>query len=78
MRQTKPEMSEREKWFLNHVGEKVYRNKTTCSCSVCKDSYENGLIISDDKHAGYLFDIECEYTREGSNLRYKERSFTKR
>jgi hypothetical protein len=60
----------REQWFLDRIGKRVFRNKTSCNCDICKDVYEKGLIISDEMHANYLYTCECEYTAEGSPLRY--------
>ena len=60
----------RKQWFLDRIGERVYRNKTTCECEVCAAIYIHGLEIEDEMHANYLFDCECDYTAEGYLLRY--------
>lgn len=50
----------RQQWFIDRVGIKVYRLKTSCTCESCANVYVNGLLISDRQHALYLFDVECE------------------
>ena len=63
-------MKEREQWFIDRIGKRVYRNETSCDCEKCKTIYANGLIIDSPMHAGYLYDCESIYTAEGSPLRY--------
>lgn len=46
-------------WFLDRIGEKVYRLKTSCTCESCVNVYRNGVLISDRQQAMYLFDVEC-------------------
>lgn len=50
--------NERKQWFLARIGKRVFRPKTSCTCSSCKDVYENGLVIQDEMQAVYLYDIE--------------------
>lgn len=64
------ELTEREKWFIERIGKRVYRNETSCQCIVCKGVAENGLIIHDKMHADYLYDCESESNGEGIPLRY--------
>lgn len=54
---------QRKQWFLERVGKRVFRSKTSCPCSVCVDVYKNGLIIMDTMHANYLCDVECDIIR---------------
>lgn len=61
---------ERQKWFTDRIGKRVYRNKTSCECEICKYNYENGLIINDDTHAIYLTDVEACSSDEGTPIRY--------
>lgn len=49
---------EREKWFQDRIGKKVFRPETSCKCTTCANVYENGLIIGDKMHASYLHDCE--------------------
>ncbi len=60
----------RESWFIARIGKRVYRNKTTCKCGICKTVGENGLIITDEMHADYLHMIESDFTAEGHPTRY--------
>ena len=58
------------KWFTDRVGKVVYRNRTTCRCGVCDVIYTNGLLIQDEMHATYLYDVCGDYNNEGVPLRY--------
>lgn len=50
--------------FIDNIGKRVYRNKGTCHCLTCAKVFEEGLIISDKQHAGYLYDCYCELDLE--------------
>ena len=63
-------MQDREKWFIDRIGKRVFRNKTSCNCDTCQKIYENGLVISDKNHAQYLYDMEGMYALEGVKLKY--------
>jgi len=62
-----------KKWFLNRVGKRVYRDATTCKCSSCKDTVENGLIIANEQHAKYLYSVQIDYAVEGELLNYRDK-----
>lgn len=47
-------------WFKERIGQKVYRTESQCKCEVCASVFKNGLFISDDLHANYLFDCQNE------------------
>ena len=47
-------------WFKERVGKRVYRDNNNCQCNVCLAVYEHGLVIIDENHAHYLFDVENE------------------
>jgi len=48
------------RWFKERIGKRVFRNETSCKCSFCTFNQKNGLIIKDEKHAQYLFDMQNE------------------
>jgi len=56
-------LSEREQWFLDRVGERVYftRGFTTCKCEACVHEDNQGMVILDKEHAKYLHDMEIDY-----------------
>jgi|GEM_PF-3102140 len=56
----KKQYAKRKQWFIDRIGQRVYRTRGTCLCSTCKDVAENGLVIADKTHACYLFDCENE------------------
>jgi len=41
-------------WFKKRVWTRIFRDKSTCTCSTCQDVNKNGLIIIDESHASYL------------------------
>jgi hypothetical protein len=54
-------------WSINL---QIDRNETSCQCGVCKNVFENGLVVEDNFHADYLYDCEGEFTAEGFPIRY--------
>lgn len=44
--------------FTTRIGKRVRRNVGTCDCATCRDVEKNGLVISDEQHANYLFDCQ--------------------
>lgn len=64
------QLTERQKWFADRVGKWIYRNTHGCNCQSCKNVLENGIFINDEQHASYCYDIECDFNREGTPLRY--------
>jgi len=58
-------------WFKSKVGQRLYRNNTGC-CKHCQDVFRDGLIVHDELHAFYLFDMEMTYQYEGHPLMYFE------
>lgn len=63
-------MQERQQWFYDRIGKRVYRNTTTCPCEPCRVVTEKGLVIQDEMHASYLYDMEGAYFHDGAKLRY--------
>ncbi len=60
----------RKQWFIDRIGKKIYRNKTTCDCAICESVYKNGLTVSDEMHADYVHECESIYNYEGTPLKY--------
>jgi hypothetical protein len=53
-------MRKSQDWFIERIGEKVYRGDNGCDCPVCKAVEKYGLIIHDMLHAQYLYDCQNE------------------
>lgn len=69
--ETENKYLERLKWFEDRIGKRVFRNKSTCKCSVCTSVEEKGLIIGDKMHAGYLMDMEgCSWGDGQIGIKY--------
>lgn len=61
-----------KEWFIERIGKRIYRDPTTCPCHHCKDISENGLVVGDEQHAGYLADCDMEFGAEGEFLNYRD------
>ena len=47
-------------WFIERIGKRVYRTKSSCPCPSCASVGVRGLIIFNEMHADYLFTIQNE------------------
>lgn len=60
-------------WFINRIGKRIYRNSSNCpECATCKDVEENGMIIEDESHAEYLFNIQNDFGACNVFLNYRD------
>ena len=53
-------MPHKIKRFIDRIWKRVYRNANTCDCDTCRDVEKNGVVISDEQHANYLFDCQSD------------------
>lgn len=58
-------ISERERWFISKIGQRLFPNKTSCTCKTCKRIHRKGIIIKDRMHALYVSSAEAESNIEG-------------
>jgi hypothetical protein len=63
-------MSNRKQWFIDRIGQRVYRNHVGCDCTICKGGYTHGIIISDPLSADYIWESESISNSEGDPLMY--------
>lgn len=63
-------LTKREQWFHDRVWKIVWRGKTSCTCAICDDVYENGLLIRNADHAQYVSEVEAEYNHDGIKMKY--------
>lgn len=63
-----------KKWFLDRIGKRVFRdpNNPPCGCNTCNDIEKNGMIITDQNHAEYMYDIHLEFAQGGYYLNYRD------
>lgn len=64
------EINEREKWFIERIGKRVFRNEVSCNCEICNHVTHKGIIIHDEMHASYLMMIESDFTASLMPTRY--------
>ena len=57
--------------FKGAIGKTVYRDDDGCSCPDCKVILDEGLLVRDEKHAEYLFEIQNEFLADGIGLNYR-------
>ena len=61
-----------KQWFIDRIGKRIYRDASTCACNTCKEVEENGLVIFDEQHAGYLADVDGEFGSDGYYMNYRD------
>lgn len=49
-----------KEWFIEKIGQRVFRTKSSCQCKICEKVYQEGLIIQDEFHAKVLYDYQNE------------------
>jgi hypothetical protein len=66
-------MKHDKQWFIDRIGKRVYRDKNTCHCEICKEVFEKGVIIEKEWHAIYIYNLqnELQYTYSDENPRKK-------
>ncbi len=52
-------VKDRQQWFLDRVGKRVFRNEGGCKCPSCLYASANGIVIASEEHARYLDMIEA-------------------
>ncbi len=58
--------------FLDRIWKRVYRNALLCTCPTCKDVEENWLVIHNELHANYLYNVYCDYNCENTFIDYQD------
>ena len=63
-----------QQWFVERIGKRIFRDKNNppCGCHTCNEIEKNGMIITDENHAQYLFDIQNEFADGGHYLNYRD------
>lgn len=59
-------------WFQEHIWQTIYRNPS-CPCRDCVRVESEWLVVMDDNHAQYLFDVQNDYGCEGNILNYRDK-----
>lgn len=57
--------------FKANIGKRIFRNDNRCTCLDCKRILEEGLIVTDENHAEYLYTIQNDLGCEGIELNYR-------
>jgi hypothetical protein len=60
-------------WFIKRVGKRVFRDDDGCSCQTCENVVKNGIVIMDEFHAKYMFDVQNDWMVEGTKLNYRDK-----
>lgn len=61
-----------QKWFLNKIGKRIFRDKTSCPCPACEKVFEEGLIVNNATHADYLYMSQYDDILE-KNINYRDK-----
>ena len=59
------------KYFQSRIGKRIFRDHHECF-SDCSLVSKNGLIVNDENHAQYLFDLQNDFGCEGYDLNYRD------
>lgn len=51
---------ERLQWFVDRIGQTLFRFKTDCDCAACQNVYSNGVLVKDKDHAYAIYTYEME------------------
>lgn len=65
-------MKQTLEWFIQRVGNKVYRDAIPSDNIFSKKLGSTPVIIRDELHAQYLFDIQNDFIADGVNLNYRD------
>jgi hypothetical protein len=57
--------------FINRIGKRIYRNHS-CDCPDCTRIDVEWLVIHDEIHAQYLYDVQNDYACEWVILDYRD------
>ena len=49
-----------QKWFINRINKRVFRDKTSCPCHTCEEIFKEGLIIGNATHADYIYNCQWD------------------
>ncbi len=61
------------KWFKDRIGKTIFRDSSNCpECATCVDVEKNGMIVEDESHAEYLFNIQNEFAGCNVSLNYRD------
>lgn len=58
----------RHQWFINHIGNTIWRNANNCDCEECNNAHANGIVVTDRDNADYLFNLEVSGPDSGDLL----------
>jgi hypothetical protein len=45
-------------WYKDRIGKKVFRVKNICQCDYCLKYSREGMIIHNELHANYLYEVQ--------------------
>jgi hypothetical protein len=65
-------MKQTLEWFKTRISQTIFRNHYECYCDTCERVVDEGLVIRDEEHAQYLFDIQNDFGAEGIELNYRD------
>jgi hypothetical protein len=59
-------------WFKEQIYQTIFRDDNGCPCNNCKEILENGLVVRDEDHARYIFEMQNDLGAEGIELNYRD------
>lgn len=64
------EMTEREKFFYNRAGYKVFSPRLGKPGPACEKIYNEGRLIRNREHGAFLHDLEKELQKDGGRFQF--------
>ena len=61
-----------KEWFIERIGQKIYRDKLPACCETCERVESEGLIIGNEQHARLLADLDANLGAEGQFCNYRD------
>jgi hypothetical protein len=59
-------------YFISKIGQTIFRDDNGCPCKDCKEILEKGLVVRDEEHARYIFEMQNDLGVEGIELNYRD------
>ena len=58
--------------FIDRIWQRIFRDADDCTCAECADTVENGIVVTDEEHALYMYEKANERAGLGILLNYRD------
>ena len=61
-------------WFIRRISKRIFRDRTKkFCCDSCERVAVEGIVINNELHASYLYDIQNDFGACGEELNYRDK-----